>query len=141
MRGFGKNIRKRAPGDGNYYSRGFGHKKSARTGVAADKKRMTLDFGVSRQRPSRVIPVLSWYLTSVLNLSFCRFRSNRPLGLKPLPTPSTSTVFSRSGKIIWFGMSLLRSEGGRLATHLSLSLRLYLVHWYHPFCVLNIAHI
>jgi len=39
-----------------------------------DKKEMTLDCGIfDALDQSRVISVLSYYLTSLVNLSFCRF--------------------------------------------------------------------
>lgn len=55
---------------------------------------MTLDFGVSQRLPSRVIPVLSWYLTSlVTSLSTEWTQSSDP---KSLPKRSI-TPFPQAG--------------------------------------------
>ena len=46
-------------------------------GKICNKKEMTLDRRLATVR-SRVISVLSWYLTSLINLSFCRFTISQP---------------------------------------------------------------
>ena len=51
----------------------------------AKEKEMTLDRVLSKQQ-SRVISVLSYYLTSLVNLSFCRFDPAILLALSPSHT-------------------------------------------------------